>query len=135
MKSKEDRGKLLARYRQEYRDPYAPQYYTAMTVSVYAPNLSRPFATVLVSWANAGGRVLVRFRSIEEVPGVFYIPSDEVLRLSKAVGEANRRADILERDMKVMFDRRHLPDGVGLARTDTGEIVAEAEKIIKEAQG
>ncbi len=126
--------KRLSWYRREVRDPYQPQYYTAITCSVYAPTMERPYASVLISIANAGGRVLLRVTDIEAAQRVIWLPLEAIGRLTAAVIKANEQADQVEQDMRVIFERRRLPAGAGLARTDTGEIVAEAERILTDTK-
>ena len=124
----------LSWWRAEYRDPYEPRYYTAVTCTVMAPNLQRPYVSVLITIANAAGMVKLRVRDIVEARSVIAIPDHAAGKLQAAVDKGNRQADQIERDLRVMFERRKLPEGEGLARTDTGEIVAEADKAVAEVE-
>ena len=131
---KGDKGKLLARYRNEVHDPYEPQYYTAITVSVYAPTIAKPYTSVLVSFANAGGRVLCRFKDMAALRKIFEFSPEDNQRLGAAVRQGELLADVIDRDWHLIQERRKLPQGTSVVRSDTGEVIAEAEKIIREAQ-
>jgi len=121
----------LSWYRWEYRDAYEPKYYTAYTVSVYAPNYNHPYPSVLISQANAGGRLLQRFPDLEIAQQYITIPQDALDRLQDALVTANEIADKIEEDMRLLMQKRHLPAGSKLVNSITGEIVAEAEYILK----
>ncbi len=115
----------LAWWRGETRDPYEPRYYTAITCSVYSPTIDRPWASVLISIANAGGRVLMRVHSIESALQVIHIPQEAIERLTEALGRANEIADQIAEDRRLAEQRRRLPEGVQWVRSDTGEIISE----------
>jgi hypothetical protein len=59
------------------------------------------------------------------------LPSEAKERLGRAVTTAEEYKQEIMRDLRYISERRAMPPGVGLARTDTGEIIAEAEKIIR----
>ena len=122
------RYRCLGWDRQVIRDPYEPKYYTAISCAVMSPTYDRPWASLLITTANAGGKVKLRFASLEAALQVYQLSPNCITKLVAALKEANDIADIIERDCQVMSQRRRLPQGVGLARTDTGQIVAEAER-------
>ena len=122
--------KRLAWHRWEIKDGFDQSKWTAFTISVFAPSYEHPYASVLVSIANGGGRVLMRLRTVSDAQSLFAIPGEIIDRLNRAVEQGEIEAQAIERDMRLALERRNLPAGTGLARTDTGQIVAEAERII-----
>ncbi len=123
-------GCRLAWYRWTLKDCYSPKFWTAFTIGVYAPSRDRPVVAVLFSIANGGGKVFMRFRSMAELQQYFILPNDKqaIDRLLQAEVEAGKLADQFEADMKLILDAKHRRQ---LIDADTGEIVAEAERIIK----
>ena len=76
----------------------------------------------------------VGFQRIEILKGVllaFKLPESARERLSLALVEANHEADRIEQDYKLIFAKRQLAPGGSIVRTDTGEIIAEAERIVR----
>ncbi len=125
-----NRYRCLSWDRSEYRDPYEPKYYTAISCAVMSPTYDRPWASLLVSVANAGGKTTLRFATLEAAQKYFVLSPHCISKMIPALAEANRMADEIEADLRLSQQRRRLPQGVGLARTDTGEIVSEAERIL-----
>jgi hypothetical protein len=124
--------KRLAYYRWEDADPVQKDRWTAWTVSVYAPTYDRPYITVLLSMANGGGRCLTRYKSLDAVRARINIPSDGIERLELAITRAGIILVSLLKDLKIIDHAHSLPEGYQLVRTDTGEAIAEAERIIRE---
>lgn len=111
-------------YRYEHNDPYKPKYYTAISVSVMRPSIERPFVSVLVSVANASGKVTFRCRSLVEACNIIVIPQDAIDRLSELVIKGEAIADQLEQEYKLMFEMRHLSD------KDKAQAMVELKKIL-----
>lgn len=116
----------LTYYRWEWPDPFKPDKWTAATVSVYAPCMEYPFVSVFVSVANGGGHTLFRCKSLEQVKEHIIIPGEGMERLERAYTRGREMLAMLQRDMRILYAAKDLPAGVGLARTDTGEIVSDA---------
>lgn len=129
-----NKKRCLGWWREEVHDPYNPEYWTAINVSVMSPMMEKPYVSVLISFSNANGRVTMRVRDIKEASEVVVIPIEDAMRLESAVIKGNKIADEIEKDYKLIFERRKLPPGVSLIRTDTGEIISEAEKILREGK-
>ena len=125
-------SKCLAYYRREIRDPYDDRYWTAITCSILEPTAEWPVPSVHISVANARGKVLFRVHDVDEATRIVRLPTKAKARLQTAFRNASVMADRIEADMKLMFARRQLAPGSHIVRTDTGEIVAEAERILKE---
>lgn len=112
-------------YRYEHRDPYQSKYYTAISISVMRPTIEKPFVSVLASVANASGKVTFRCRDLSEVCNILVLPQDAIDRLQEYVNRGNQIADELEREYKLMFEMRHLPD------KDKSAALDEINKILK----
>ena len=115
-------------------DPYNHERYTTFYASVYAPTWERLYPSILLRITSGTGSAFFRASSVEALQRIIVIPTEYVGRLESAIVEAIRLADGIERDMRLAMERRKLPQGAGLARTDTGEIVAEAERIVQRQQ-
>lgn len=126
----------LTYYRWEWQDPVQERYWTAVTISVYAPTYERPYPSVLVSIANGGGRILFRCQSIEAAKKRLIIPEVGLERLENAYRVGQELEIAIKKDLALLYTAGTLPQGAGLARTDTGEIVSErgaveqAERIV-----
>ena len=123
--------KRLTWYRWEWRDPYRKELWTAATVSVYEPTYEMPFVSFLISIANGGGRVLMRCCSLAEAQSRVVIPDKAIERLSLAETRARIILDDIKRDLRAIADIRSLSPGSQIVRTDTGEVIAEAERILR----
>jgi hypothetical protein len=118
----------MSYYRYEHRDPYNPKYYTAITCSVMGPSIERPYVSVLISFANATGKVTLRCRNIVEAQNIITLPLEAVQRLQESVSKGNIKADELERTYKLMFELRKLPTG------ETEKAILNIEQFLKENQ-
>ena len=127
-------NKRLAYYRWEWPDSIHKNLWTACTVSVYQPSYDMPFVSVLISIANGGGRVLMRTSSVAEAARRTGMPIEAMERLQLAETRAMGLLDDIKNNLRIIDNAHSLQPGSNLIRTDTGEIVAEAEKIIKDAQ-
>jgi hypothetical protein len=86
--------------------------------------MDRPYASVLISMANAIADVFMRVRSIEEAQRVVWIEPEALERLEKALVKANEMADKIEADWRVIMDRRRIP-------ADKLHIVEEVERMLR----
>jgi hypothetical protein len=127
--------KRLAYYRWEDPDPFKKEQWTAWTVSVYAPTYDRPYVSVLLSVANGGGKCLTRYASLEAIKVRVNIPKDGVERLELALTRAIEIERQVRADLLLLDHSHSLPEGGQIIRTDTGQVIAEAEKILKEKGG
>jgi hypothetical protein len=84
-----------------------------------------------MSVSNANGRLLMRYLSIESLQERFVIPEHYITRLVDGFKLASIEADKIQTQFKTMMKISNLSPGTQLVRTDTGEVVAEAERIIK----
>jgi len=113
-------------------DPYDTSKYTRVYLSVYEPTWERPYASLLCKFANGGGEIFFRFACLDDAIQVIVIPGEYMERLATSLAIANQQADQIESDMRLAIERRNLSPGARLVRTDTGEIVAEAERYLEE---
>ena len=119
--------KRLTWYRWEHRDPMAKEKWTAWTVSIYAPTYERNHVSVLLSIANGGGRCLTTYGSLEALYGRVVVPVEGRERLERGITQAEAILGQIRRDLRLLAVPDSLPPGAHLVRTDTGEIVREAE--------
>jgi hypothetical protein len=115
-------------------DPYMDKYWTNFTLSVAKPSFEYPAPTVLMSIVNGGGRTFMRFRSLDDLRAVFVVPAEYTGRLSDAWTQAVAEANTIQKQLKAIMHVSDLSPGSQIVRTDTGEIIAEAERIIKDSQ-
>lgn len=128
---KQSQIRVMANYRRVFKDPYSDKYWTALTCSVLAPSFEHPYASIHVSIANAGSKTLFRIRDIKALRSIFKIPKSHIRRLEDAFINAEYEANRIEADMKLLFEKRHLTGKAKLINTGTGEILAEAEDIVR----
>lgn len=114
----------------ERKDSYDKEKYTTFHISIYSPTWERPYVTLLISISNGGGRVFFRAASVADLQSVLIVPGHYLERLMEAEQEALRIADQVGRDMRLALQARNLAPGSCVVRTDTGEIIAEAERIL-----
>ena len=121
----------LAYFKKQIADPYNANFYTVIEVFVPKPTAEKPYPCLLVAIRNGHQKLFFRVASIKELHSTFSIPKSAKLRLAMALVEANHEADRIEQDYKLLFARRHLAEGGQIVRTDTGEVIAEAERILR----
>ena len=121
----------LAVVSKRVRDAYSPKNWTWRMLMVPKPTMESPYPCILVSIRNGHSKLFFRVRDLDAYKQAFLLSSNEEAKIIQALSEAQAEADKLEGDIRLIFEKRRLPEGVGLARTDTGEIVAEAERIVK----
>lgn len=112
-------------------DPFDRERYTTFYVSVYEPSWEFPFASLLIRVTSGKGSMFHRFASVDDFMDVYVVPEVYVNRLREAMWKAEEIADGVNEDMKLAMNRRQLAKGGQIVRTDTGEILAEAERIIE----
>ena len=120
--------------RWKFYDSYDKRYFTTFTASVLRPSFEYPVASVMMSVVNAGGRVFMRFATLENLRNLFIIPEEYAERLEVAYRKAIFEAGIIQDKQKALYKMNDLSPGSKVVRTDTGEIIAEAEDIIREGQ-
>lgn len=134
----------LTRFRRLIRDARRPEKYTALHVAVPQPtekytalHLAVPQPTHEAPWpcilvtlsTGPRNRVLFRLRDLAAWDAAFILTEETRERLERQLAEARAQAaELIEDDRLAMLRRQ----GVGLARMDTGEIIAEAENIMRE---
>jgi hypothetical protein len=123
--------KRLTWYRWEDRDPIAREKWTAWTVSVYAPTYERRYATILLSVANGGGRCLTRYASLGELRRRVTVPEDGIERLERAEVTALSLLVEIRRDWELIQRARAMKPGETLVNATTGEILSQAEDILR----
>ena len=124
----------LAYFTYKIRDPYNKEFYTTLEAFVPKPDAQYPLPCILVSIRNGHQRLFFRVSSVKELLLSFKVPKSARERLSNALMTANHEADRIEQDYKLLFAKRQLAPGGSIVRTDTGEIIAEAERILKKGR-
>jgi len=110
------------------------EHYTVITVSVPKPGYQYPTACLLVSLTSGSRKVMMRFSDIKGLKQVFVVPCEYDERIGVGYGEAVKVADGIQRQLRAVMKMGGLGEGGKVIRTDTGEIIAEAENIIKGAK-
>lgn len=113
-------------------DPFDREKYTTFYLSVYEPTWERPYPSILLRMSNGSGSVFCRFATLEALEAVFVLPGGYGDRVRVAIGKANKIADEITAAMKMAMHKRQLAQGAQIIRTDTGEILAEAERIVRD---
>lgn len=127
-------SKRLAYYRWEWPDSIRKDMWTACVVSVYQPSYDLPFVSVLISISNGGGKVLMRTGTVEEAARRTGMPQEAMERLRLAETRAHEILNEIKENLRIIAGARSLSPEASLVRTDTGEVLKQAEKIIQEAQ-
>ena len=78
---------------------------------------------------------MMRCRSLVEARQRVVIPEAGLERLELALTKAHIILADIQRDLRLIADARTLPPGASIVRTDTGEVIAQAERILKGAGG
>lgn len=99
-------------------DPYTPKHYVKVQMFIPNPTLEAPLPAVLVMIATAHRSVLFRLASPDDLPGVMFLPPEELLKARQALQDAKLAADDIERMIKSHLDRKHLPEDARKAITD-----------------
>ena len=121
-------NKRLSWVRWEWADPYSKDRWSACTVSIYSPTYDRPYVSVLISMANGGGRFLMRTKSLKDAMERVVIPDWGIERLQLAETQAINELEGINRDLRLLYDAKQ--PGAKIINTETGEVLAEAEKIL-----
>lgn len=119
----------IAYARWEWADPYQSNLWTACTVSVYRPSYDYPHVSVLVAIANGGGKCFMRCKSLAEAQTRVVIPKQYLDRLHLAETQAISEMVTINDDIRLLREARR--PGARIVNTDTGEILADAERIIR----
>jgi len=114
------------------RDGYAAKSYTWRMVMVPRPSLQAPLPCILITLSNGHKKIMLRVRSLEEYYEAFRLTVEEEEKIRLALAEANREANQIETDMRLLFEKRRMSPGEKWVNPETGEVIAEAERIIKE---
>jgi len=113
-------------------DPYNDKYYNVFTVSIPQPSYQYPCAAVLLSIASGKNKVLLRFGSLDELREIFITPDDYRERLELGYRMAIEQRDKIQRHLKTFIALETAKGAV--VDTGTGEILAEAERIVNGKQ-
>lgn len=111
-------------------DPYDSRYFTVFTVSVLRPSFEFPVACVSLAVSNGGGKVFQRFASLTDLRKIIVVPVEYIERLTEGYAQALQEARKITDKQQSLYKMNNLEPGSQVVRTDTGEIIAEAEKIL-----
>jgi CHASE3 domain sensor protein len=84
-----------------------------------------------MSIVNGGGRTFLRFASLLDLYKIFVIPEEYRERLSKGYEQAITESREIRAKQQALYKMSNLQPGSQVVRTDTGEVIAEAERIIR----
>ena len=96
---KHTRNQCMSWWRYEWKDPIDNRYWSTFSVSVMAPTYVNPRAVIIVSLANAVGKVSCRMTSIEGVLRIVNVSPDAIPRLSEAFERSKLEAIALRQKM------------------------------------
>ena len=119
----------LAVTSRKIRDAYDTKAYTWRMVLVPKPTFQSPLPGILVSLRNGHKKILLRVKSLEDYDRAFTLTAEEREKIRLALFEANREADRIEDDFRHLAEKRRQSSDA-----DTGEVMAEAERIIREGK-
>jgi len=122
--------RVLAWWRKVWADPYDGRWYITVSVSIPTPTSEFPVACVLVSFRSSNSRVLCRFTDIVTARKAVVIDEKAIPRLQRAWEEAEKQAQGIQHKLRVMMAASQ-PNSVVVDKS-TGEIIAEAERIISQ---
>ncbi len=88
-----------------------------------------------ISINNTHNKIFMRFRSLVALQQVFVVPAEYIARLSAAHEQAIEQSNHIQERVRLMCKLSNVPPGTQLVRTDTGEIIAEAERILNGNSG
>jgi hypothetical protein len=125
--------KWLSVASKKIKDSYNPKSYTWRMVLVPKPTVEQPYPCILVTLSNGFSKVLLRVTSLEEYDAAFTLSVEERAKIEQALKDANSEADRIEEDMRLLMAKRSLAAGAKIVNTGTGEVLAEAERIVSNA--
>lgn len=111
-------------------DPYSKDNFTLFTASVLKPSFEFPIAGVAMSIVKGRYKVFIRLPSLKDLAGVFVIPEEYRERLRNAYQQALVEAETIQKHQKALYQLQK--PGSAVIDTGTGEILSEAERIIRE---
>jgi hypothetical protein len=126
--------RLLTMVSKKLHDAYSPKSYTWRMVMVPKPTTEAPYPCILLSLSNGHNKILLRVADLKQYEEVFTLSDEEKASINKALSEANAEADRIEEDMRLLMSKRNLQAGAKIVNTGTGEILAEAEKILHDTE-
>jgi len=124
--------KVVTWARWKVADPYDDRYYINFTASILKPTFEAPVPCASMSVVTAAGRVFTRFKNLADLRALFVVPDEYIGRLEEGYREAVRETTRIQTHLKMMMKAGGLEPGSFVVRTDTGEILAQAERILKE---
>ncbi len=124
--------RMLALVSKKLHDPYTPKAYVWRMLFVPKPTQEAPFPCILLTLSNGHSKIMIRFDSLEQYDQAFRLLDEDRANINNALMEANQEADRIEEDIRLVLQKRHLPAGAKIVNTSTGEVLAEAEQILKQ---
>jgi len=112
-------------------DQTDPEHFTIFTAFILKPSWEYPIASAAMTIRRGTKKILLRmsYKSLDEL---FKIPKEYKERLDHAYRQSlTQSRDIIEQQ-KAYHKMAGLAPGSQIVRTDTGEIIAEAERILRE---
>ncbi len=120
----------LAWVRKKIVDPYNPKAWLDLELFVPKPTRDNPLPCILVSVRNGHSKLFFRLQDVSDFVKGFSLTRRMKERLKLGLVQANAEADEIEKDLRLLMARRKHPAST-LVDTDTGEVIAEAERILK----
>ncbi len=115
----------FAQWYRNWYDCYNPKAFVRLGLFVPQPTNEAPLPCIIVSIRNGHSKLFFRVQNIEEYNAFWQIPPEVEEKLTQGLVEANNEADQIEEAQTLAHQRRRLPAGARLVRSDTGEVVSE----------
>ena len=120
----------LSWVRKKIVDPFNPNAYLNLEIFVPKPTKENPLPCLLVSIRNGHTKLFFRLRDVVDYSKSLSLSRRDKEKLRLGLIQANVEADEIEKDMRLSFARRRLLPGDKIVNTGSGEILAEAERML-----
>ena len=114
-------------------DSLDPEHFTIFTAFILKPSWEYPVASAAMTIRRGTKKILLRM-SYESLRTLFNVPEEYRERLDAGHRQAIAQMKDIIKQQKVYHKTADLSPGSCIVRTDTGEIIAEAERIMREAK-
>ena len=115
-------------------DTFDHNHFTIFTAFILKPSWEYPIASAAMTIRRGTKKILLRM-SYDSLKKLFIIPGEYHERLDDGHLHAVAQMKDIIKQQKVYHKTADLSPGSCIVRTDTGEIIAEAERIIRENEG
>ena len=118
--------------RWRHSDAFDDRFSVSYTASVLSPSYEYPIPCLSMSVVTAAGRIFVRFATIEALEQLYVVPGEYRDRLIAGYNMGLQQSEQIREHLRMIMHAKGLEPGASIVRTDTGEIIAEAERIMRD---